>query len=192
MKNKILYGLLLIFTASIVLYTLFSILNERKNSEIISLLADKKIIDSEERSRTLEKMDIYTLKSISKEIYKDDIDSLKLLPHTIYLRIHQNMCLACYTSTINNISDKIKNMPMVGSYDYISSFNSIVKEFCFLDTVKSKNNLHFLNKIPADSLNKPYLFTINEKNRINSLFFLEKENTEERIELYIKIINNLK
>lgn len=131
----------------------------------------------------------YTVVSERNNI-SDDLH--KVLPKDIcILRLHDVACMGCYAENITKFSQKMKenNSP----FFVLSSYHNKKQLFADLSGIITLDSTNYLNInqygiLPADSINRPYLFIRNGNNTIQDVYIFEKG----EYELLDKYINTLK
>lgn len=122
-------------------------------------------------------------------------DSLrsKIPIHTLVLRLHNDICLSCYAENIQLLGSALEKMEqglfILGSYSFDGSLRdeiSIIK-----DSTLRTINIPALHIIPADSINVPYVFFINENGQLTNVHFFAKKDFSLTQE-YLKSIERFK
>jgi hypothetical protein len=112
---------------------------------------------------------------------------------TVYIRIHDSICLPCSSFVFDNIINNYTNSKrfkfhVLGSYKMNYNFLGDIKKLG-LDKLAYTNSADDLGFIGADSLNVPYLFTMSDR-KISTLMILSAAKDIE-IEAYFKMIDRL-
>lgn len=109
------------------------------------------------------------------------------------LRIHDGACLSCYT---DNLIYFFKEMDankldffVLGSYSTFKQFQAELTGIASVDTLNSMNRFD-LFCLPADTLNKPYLF-MNKRGKAQHVYAFEKGEVG-TISQYIQMLKRLK
>ncbi len=131
------------------LWTLNSLLIENKNE----------LFNIKEKLSTELKLEGYIL--------DDSITSI-IPPYTLILRLHNNVCLSCYTDILlklkSELEKKNQDLFILGSYTFESNLK---KEISIIQcTTQKYANIPTLVIPPADSIETPYLFFLDNKGRI--------------------------
>lgn len=101
-------------------------------------------------------------------------DSVRdLIPRgTCILRLHNNICLSCYAENLMRFENYVDTLFVVGSYSFNTIFENELSVF-HKRHLKSIN-IPSLSIIPADSIERPYLFILNKNGAVDNVFFFEK------------------
>jgi hypothetical protein len=158
-------------------------------SQILSI--ERNFIEIEDQLRDLRNREMLTLQSIGVKIPKINNRQTNNEPK-IYLRLHQGICMSCYINSIIEIYSSLsESFPVliVGSYQYQSAYDDILRDSKLTDK-DHLNEVSILNRIPADSADAPYVFTIDESGGIGNILFLDKSILDQgKVEAYMRIVN---
>ena len=136
------------------------------------------LLDKQEEQR-------YVLKTEGESI----ADSLvSLLPeNTCILRIHNGGCLSCYAQNVIHLYQLVKDLDIpfavLGTYSTRRQFKGETAGLIPTDSVFNVN-VDCYGFLPADSIDKPYLFVI-RNGEARQVYILNK-NGSETLKLYVK------
>lgn len=190
-KGTILWGIIIVCGICIVGLLWKSWLQSRTIDAYGQVLSvERNFIEIEDQLRDIRYREILTLQSAGCEIPEIDIRH-KDSPTQVYLRLHQGVCAACYVNSIIDIYAALSDsfpIYVVGSYEYKSTFDGLLRD-CRLSNVGSINDMLIQGRIPADSADAPYIFTISDRGTITNILFLEKSAMNlEKVEAYKRVV----
>lgn len=122
------------------------------------------------------------------------LDSLKhKLPlRTLILRLHNGICLSCYAENLlmlkTEIDKRTEELFVLGSYTFDRGLKDEIA--MFQDEKLKSINVPALRIMPADSLDLPYVFCVNERGQIENLHFFVKKDFSPTLD-YLKSIERL-
>ncbi len=116
-------------------------------------------------------------------------DSLKnkLPQQTLILRLHNGICLSCFVENIimlkTELTKRGKGLFVLGSYTFDGGLKDEIA--IIQDKILKSLNVPALQIMPADSLDFPYIFCVNEQGQIENLYFFSKKDFSPTLE-YLK------
>lgn len=109
------------------------------------------------------------------------------------LRIHDGGCLACYAKNFIEFYRIAKESKfkvfILGSYSTIDQFKAEMAGFMPMDSVQYAN-MRIYGFLPADSIDKPYIFTKGANNRAERVYIFNKYEYQ-TLNLYLNSLNTL-
>lgn len=185
-RNTIIYFALIIMTLSTIVVSILQrdgFENKLWTQNSVLLEAKFGLADLKEKEK---------IRLSTNGIKLPDSITIQLPSNTFILRMHSNVCLSCYAENLIKLqkllSNKNKKLFVLGSY----SFNSILEEE--ISIIKGENvasiNIPNLQIIPADSLEQPYLFFLENHGKITHTHFFEKHEFE-LTQYYLEAIQRL-
>lgn len=129
------------------------------------------------RSQLLDTKEIlyYTIIS-SRENISNDL--YEVLPQNVcILRLHDVACMGCYAENVIRFSQKMRkdSLPffILSTYSNEKQLNSDLSGIISLDSV-NHFNINQYGILPADSINRPYLFIRDSNDKIQNVYIFEK------------------
>jgi hypothetical protein len=191
MKDKfwLITTLILFLLSSIFLFGLRKIRLENTSlqKDLQTYINEYSSVIKESELKILSPMNSYNKYVDSKGFQEDWNDS------TVYLRIHDSICMPCSSFMFDYIVNKYLNskrynLHILGSYKMNHNFVGDLKKLG-LERVKCTNSVDQLGFIGADSLAVPYLFTISDS-KISSMLILSAAKNIE-IDTYFNMIDRI-
>ena len=147
------------------------------------LIQDQEII-AKSASEKLIGLQMENTKIPSEQISYDSLNAIPIL------RLHNEICLSCYTYNIKYLLNSFEksglDLVVLGTYPSDAMFQKNTHDLGI------ENNIQIINDkkchLIADTEKSPYLFTLSKENKITKVFFINKNDTLSIIE-YINMLN---
>lgn len=118
-----------------------------------------------------------------------------LLSDSVYiLRLHNNICMSCYAEHLIRLKEKLnmtkQQLYVLGSYIYDDALRDEIS--ILTDSNLRVINIPALEIMPADSMEIPYIFLLNPRNKLEYVHFFEKHDftiTEEYLKSNLRMRN---
>lgn len=168
-KSLIIIFLIVLVTLGTCLY----IKNVKEKFEDTYYVLKSRLLEANETLKKYSEEELLSFQTVNTPINIKDSIPFSLDKKTIYLRLHENICISCYTEHIIQLIkfsyENKFNIVLIASYNSRAAFNEIKKFFDIQYTINdSKYDL------PADKCGVPYIFVKTENGMINHLLFFKK------------------
>lgn len=189
MSKKILITVIVI-ELMVSIYLGIAVYSIRRNCLNLVNIQKSEIFELKSKSNYLTKINNYRLltENLKIDISDNDVKNLDL---AIVLRIHENICIKCFTTAIKhsiiNIKRNKQRLVILSSYQFNSVMYSILSD---LGLSEFENiNLGDNFTLPADSADSPYFFTISKNKIIKNTYVLQKDNLQS-LNFYFNSLNS--
>lgn len=103
-------------------------------------------------------------------------DDLKKITPGVIIRLHNDICMACYSGSVKYFFDKLHKIgipySVLGSYPNSSKFRKQLKDM--EARTEEMINIPTIENYPPDKIMTPYAFVLSQEGEIKNLFFLDK------------------
>lgn len=188
--SKLLISLIII-ELLLSIYLGITIYNIRRNCFKLVNYKNSEIFDTRSANSYLNQLNNFRLQTENSEISISDVEALKNLDFNLVLRLHENICIKCYTTPIEQsiltIKKNNQKLIILGSFQFHSVMNAIITDL----GLSEFENFNLKDKItlPADSANAPYFFTVSNNKTVKNTYILQKDNLQ-NLYFYFKSVNN--
>lgn len=171
MKKSIIYYVLVFLS----LVTVYHSYNQRKSFEEKLWILQSDLLETRFELTALKEEQSIGL-STNGTILSDSLRHV-LPSQTLILRLHNGICLSCYTENIlklkNELAKKGKGLLVLGSYTFDGGLKDEIA--AIQDKELKSLNMPALRIMPANSLDRPYVFYVNRQGQIEHLHFFSKK-----------------
>lgn len=148
------------------------------------------LVERETIISDMQEIQSYQIKSECRNLGRD---IRYKLPSNLYIvRLHDDICLDCYAECLVRLKNELKDdtkLFILGSYHFSTTFKDILMSLN-LDSVKYEN-IPDTFILPADSINRPYVFSLDEYGCTHNVFIFSRKEYD-TIKEYVNLIKRKK